>query len=643
MKKKIAAAFMIAALTVVSVQTDYLSMPMIFSADESEESEIFIEYNGMSFFSREGRENEVMLSQYYGTTQNIVVPETVEGYTVTGIGNGVFSNNEMYGMVVKKVTLPDTIDYFGSAVFQHSTVVSINIPKKLKFIPSDTFFRCKNLTEVKFHDDIIAIANTAFKGTDIALPQNLQQRVADGSRGNDNSKSRYYMANDDFKFVVGTNENDDSLFCNIEDYTGKNSEIVIPSDIYGVPIKFVGFKDFDPSSVTAVTFPETTENIIIDSDTFSGSQVTELNINSSCTFNKMSFGNCTNLKTIRFNDDAIINSSAFMGCTNLETVIFNGDATLDRDSFKGCTNLTSVEFGGKADLKNYAFVDCRSLENIIVDTSQPITGNAFNGCTTLMNINSEPAFDKKTGEFNSKYGDFIKNSFYMSEEIGFVNEYIKAQYEKIADEATTPEMSDIEKVKALHDWVCANTTYATKNTNSPEFHTDGSILLNDSTVCEGYAKALNLLCNYAGIETYYIHSNDHAWNIVKIDGHYFHVDSTWDDNGDVESYEWFMKSDSEINDGGSHSNWKAYSPTSLHSFQKEGTPECKYQIGDVNTDLEISIADLVKMNKILLNAETETADNIVLYDLNFDGNADVYDMILMRQKLIGDIYINKEN
>ena len=173
------------------------------------------------------------------------------------------------------------------------------------------------------------------------------------------------------------------------------------------------------------------------------------------------------------------------------------------------------------------------------------------------------------------------------------------------------------------------------NINSPEFHTDGSILLNDSTVCEGYAKAMNLLCNYAEIETYYIHSNDHAWNIVKIGGHYFHVDSTWDDNGDVKSYAWFMRSDGEINDGGSHNNWKAYIPTSLHSFQKEGTPECKYQIGDVNTDLEISIADLVRMNKVLLNAETETADNIVLYDLNFDGEADVYDMILMRQKVVG--------
>lgn len=614
MKKVLLTSLMIAALTVVSVQNDYMRIPDIYAESEVDSSESFIEYNDMYFYSRKGRTNEVILTNYFGTVKNLVVPEIVEGYTVTGIESNTFRNNKLYGIVVENVTLPDTIDYMGSEVFENSTVVSVNIPKNLKFIPSLTFNKCQDLTTVKFHDGLIGIANSAFKGTDITIPQNLQQKVADDSIFlAENSKSEYYLANDDFNFMIAANENDDSLYCNIRNYIGTDSEIVIPDNIYGVSVQLVDLSSFDASNITSVTFPETAENITIAADSFRESQIAELNINSSCTLNKAAFGNCKNLKT----------------------VVFSGDAMIERAAFEGCANLTSVEFCGNTTLKNYAFIDCNSLENITVDTSSAITGNAFDGCRSFMNINSEPAFDEKTGEFNPKYSDFIRNSFYMSEEVGFLNEYIKAQYKKIVDEVTTAEMSDIEKVKALHDWVCANTTYAAENINSPEFHTDGSILLNDSTVCEGYAKAMNLLCNYAGIETYYIHSNDHAWNIVKIGGHYFHVDSTWDDNGDVKSYAWFMRSDGEINDGGSHSNWKAYIPTSLHSFQKEGTPECKYQIGDVNTDLEISIADLVRMNKVLLNAETETADNIVLYDLNFDGEADVYDMILMRQKVVG--------
>lgn len=613
MKKWVVASLTAAALIAVSVQTDCLSMNMTSTAKESEDVNT-IEYNDMCFCQRIGKKNEVVLTYYLGTEPNlnIVVPETVEGYTVTAV-EGAFRNNKVNGRVVENVTLPDTIDYIERGAFENSTVVSVNIPKNLKFIPSFTFYKCKNLITVKFHDDLIGIASSAFDGTNITIPKNLQQRIADDSKyKTDNSKSEYYLANDDFEFVIGTDKNDDSLYCNIKNYIGTDSEIVIPDNIYGVSVKSVYFQKFDASAITAVSFPKTAENLTVAPDSFSGSQITELNINSSCTLNKTAFENCTDLKTVRF----------------------NGDVTMDRATFGGCTSLASVEFCGKTDLKSYSFIGCDSLENITVDTSLPIAGNAFDDCTTLMNINSEPAFDGKTGEFNPKYSDFIRNNFYMSEGVGFVNEYIKAQYKKIADEVATPEMSDTEKVKALHDWVCANTTYATENINSPEFHTDGSILLNDSTVCEGYAKAMNLLCNYAGIETYYIHSNNHAWNIVKIGGYYFHVDSTWDDDGDVKSYTWFMISDSEINDGNSHSNWKAYIPTSLHSFQKEGTPECKYQVGDVNTDLEISAADLVKMNRVLLNVESETSDNMVLYDLNFDGKADVYDMILMRRKVI---------
>lgn len=603
--------FLLAAvMTVVSVQTDFLSMPAVSTAAESY---INIEYNDMQFCSREGKENELTLTSYFGTEEDLVIPETVDGYTVTSIESTAFRNGAIFGSTVKNVTLPDTIDYISMYAFENSTIVSVNIPKNLKFIPSYTFRKCKDLTTVKFHDDLIGIANTAFEGTDIVIPQNLQQRIADDSKEKcQSSKSNYIMKNDDFEFIIATNKDDDSLYCNIENYTGIGSEIFIPDSIYGVPVKLIKFTKFDASEITAVTFPKTTENITINTDSFSNSLITELNINSPCTLNRMAFGNCANLKTVRF----------------------NGDITIDRSAFDGCTNLTSVEFGGNADLEPYAFNNCHSLKNITVDPSLTIKGNAFNDCAELMNINSEPAFDDKTGELNPKYNDFIRKNFYMSEEVEFINEYVKAQYEKIADEVTAPEMSDAEKVKALHDWICANTTYTKGDINLPEYHTDGSILLNDSTVCEGYAKALNLLCNYAGVESYYIHSNDHAWNIVKIGGHYFHVDPTWDDTDGTKSYEWFMRSDSEMRDDNSHSKWEAYIPTSLHSFQKEGTPECKYQIGDVNNDLEISAADLVRMNKVILNAEIETADNIVLYDLNFDGKVNAFDLILMRRKII---------
>lgn len=616
MKKLIfTSAFLLTMLSAVPVLTDFSGTLSDIIASDSEDNSYYeepIKYGDMLFQKRENRENELMLTAYNGTDESVVVPETVDGYTVTGIDDGVFTYKGK-GIVVENITLPDSINYFGSNVFRNSKLVSVNIPKSLRLIPSYTFYKCKNLETVVFHDDILAVAHSAFLDTDITLPQNIQDMISidDGSL-KFSSEYHYNSQNDTFTFGFDTDKDTKNLYCSIDGYIGESSEIIFPENIYEVPVKSFDFTDSDLSGITSVIFPETDTEISVSRNSFSESLITELNIDFPCILDTNSFADCKNLKTVTFKDDATIYGHAF----------------------RDCTSLTSVEFDGKVNLNYYAFMDCTALENITLDTSQAITGNAFDSCTSLMNINSEPVFDSTTGDFKPEYSDFIRNNFYMAEEIGFLNEYTKAQYQKIVNEVTNPDMSDIEKVKALHDWVCSNTKYA-DSINPAEYHTDASILLNDSTVCEGYAKACNLLFNYAGIETYYIQSFDHAWNIVKIGSHYFHVDSTWDD-GDTIAYNFFMKSDSEIKDDGSHNSWNAYIPTSLHSFQKNGTPECKYQVGDVNTDGNLNIADAVKMTKYLLNAETETADNLVLYDLDFDGRIDVFDMILMRQKFLNN-------
>ena len=52
----------------------------------------------------------------------------------------------------------------------------------------------------------------------------------------------------------------------------------------------------------------------------------------------------------------------------------------------------------------------------------------------------------------------------------------------------------------------------------------------------------------------------------------------------------------------------------------------------MNTDNEINIADMVKLEKYILNAE-KPDNNLVLSDLNFDGITDVFDVIEMRRKI----------
>ena len=103
--------------------------------------------------------------------------------------------------------------------------------------------------------------------------------------------------------------------------------------------------------------------------------------------------------------------------------------------------------------------------------------------------------------------------------------------------------------KTLHDRLILHCQYA----NASDCHNAYGALVNKTAVCEGIAKAFQHLCRSVGIETLLVSgkSSDpssgaevgHAWNIVKIDGNYYHIDVTWDNAGeptqDEIHYAWF--------------------------------------------------------------------------------------------------------
>lgn len=63
-------------------------------------------------------------------------------------------------------------------------------------------------------------------------------------------------------------------------------------------------------------------------------------------------------------------------------------------------------------------------------------------------------------------------------------------------------------------------------------------------VCGDYAEMFCLLANHAGLEAYVCTSDTHAWNIVKIDGCYYHCDALWDEP--QEEWQYFNVSSESI-------------------------------------------------------------------------------------------------
>lgn len=105
----------------------------------------------------------------------------------------------------------------------------------------------------------------------------------------------------------------------------------------------------------------------------------------------------------------------------------------------------------------------------------------------------------------------------------------------IMDSVITEEMSDFDKELALHDYLVTHCTYS-ENTDQPstsDIYRAYGALVNHNAVCNGYAEALQLLFKCVGLESEFViglaGGVDHAWNLVKLDGKWYHLDATWDD------------------------------------------------------------------------------------------------------------------
>ena len=104
----------------------------------------------------------------------------------------------------------------------------------------------------------------------------------------------------------------------------------------------------------------------------------------------------------------------------------------------------------------------------------------------------------------------------------------------------SPEMTDVEKALALHDHIVSHCAYDSKNAESTdggeqkypeEDSTAYGVLVHGRGICQGYSMAYAYLLQSCDIPCLYVSSENanHAWNLAYLDGHWRHIDTTWDD------------------------------------------------------------------------------------------------------------------
>ncbi|MGM9637557.1 MAG: transglutaminase domain-containing protein [Eubacteriales bacterium] len=144
-----------------------------------------------------------------------------------------------------------------------------------------------------------------------------------------------------------------------------------------------------------------------------------------------------------------------------------------------------------------------------------------------------------------------------AEALAFYRQSIEAILEQI------PEgMSDFDRVLWLHDYLCIRYRYDNEMTNFDAY----TFLRDGKGVCQAYTLTYMALLQACGIQVDYATSDEmnHIWNLVELDGAWYHVDVTWDDpisrnQEDIPGragHDAFLCSDSAMVQNG-HYNWIA--------------------------------------------------------------------------------------
>lgn len=116
--------------------------------------------------------------------------------------------------------------------------------------------------------------------------------------------------------------------------------------------------------------------------------------------------------------------------------------------------------------------------------------------------------------------------------------------------------SDYERVRFYNQWICDNNSYNSRfnglsgdalkqfQSENPDVWSAMSAISGRTgetgPVCEGYSRAMQLLCQKAGIGCVVVdgetHAGPHMWNYVRIGSNWYGLDITWNDSGDNEQY-----------------------------------------------------------------------------------------------------------
>ena len=127
---------------------------------------------------------------------------------------------------------------------------------------------------------------------------------------------------------------------------------------------------------------------------------------------------------------------------------------------------------------------------------------------------------------------YFQNQYTLQQVQDMKNETLSKAKALVRD-LNLPNLTVFERIQAVNDYLTANCVYPDTEPYSCESHSPYGALIEQSAVCEGYARAAQLIFELCDVPSYYVvgetPNGGHAWNLVQVDGNWYQLDVTWND------------------------------------------------------------------------------------------------------------------
>lgn len=192
----------------------------------------------------------------------------------------------------------------------------------------------------------------------------------------------------------------------------------------------------------------------------------------------------------------------------------------------------------------------------------------------------------KTSRINNKFNVKIEYRTTKEEE-----NIIDQELKKVVSNLITPSMTEIEKVKAVNEYIVKIYKYD-YNLKSDNVY---SAMKSGTTICQGYAMTAYKMFKMIGIDCRIVNGSreniSHSWNLVKINNRWYHLDITNNDRIIRDKY--LLKSDKYMSDNGFVWDKNKYESAYENYYNR------RTEYVDYNNDKEDSVSKYYNLNDFI--------------------------------------------